>query len=120
METFTAILEEVSAYINKLGPSVVLPFLIIIFGLILGQKFPQALRAGVLIGIGFIGINLVMGLMGTVVAPAASAMAKNMGTNLDILDVGWPASAAIAFGSQVGALIIPIGILVNVVLLGVG
>lgn len=120
MEAFTDVLEAISQYISDLGPSVVLPFLIIIFGLILGQKFSQALRAGVLIGVGFIGINLVIGLMGNAVSPAASQMATNLGINLDIPDVGWPSSAAIAFASQVGALIIPIGIAVNVILLAVG
>ncbi|MCK5251259.1 MAG: PTS galactitol transporter subunit IIC, partial [Spirochaetaceae bacterium] len=39
------------------------------------------------------------------------------GIELTIIDVGWPASAAIAFGSDIAALIIPAGILLNVILL---
>ncbi len=120
MNIFQAILENISSYLTALGAAVTLPILITVFGMILGQKFPQALRAGVLIGIGFIGINLVLGLMASTVGPAAQNMAHNMGVNLSILDVGWPASAAIAFGSTVGALIIPVCLLVNIVLLWTG
>jgi PTS system galactitol-specific IIC component len=120
MDVFQGILENFSSYLTALGAAVTLPILITIFGMILGQKFPQALRAGVLIGIGFIGINLVLGLMGSTVGPAAQNLAKNLGVNLTILDVGWPASAAIAFGSTVGALIIPVCLLVNIVLMWAG
>ena len=120
MDLFRGILENFSSYLTALGAAVTLPILITIFGMILGQKFPQALRAGVLIGIGFIGINLVLGLLGSTVGPAAQNLAKNLGVNLTILDVGWPASAAIAFGSTVGALIIPVCLLVNIILMWVG
>lgn len=120
MNVFQDVLSAITSYLTSLGAAVTLPILIIIFGMLLGQKFPQALRAGVLIGIGFIGINLVIGLMASTVGPAAQALATNMGVNLTILDVGWPASAAIAFGSTVGAVIIPVGIAVNMLLLATG
>ncbi len=56
------------AVLSAIGPSVMLPILIFIFGLILGAKPGRAFRAGVTIGIAFIGINLVIGLMwGTLV-----------------------------------------------------
>ncbi|MFC0672441.1 PTS galactitol transporter subunit IIC [Brachybacterium hainanense] len=114
------ILGPISGYLSDLGPSVVLPVLITIFGLILGLRLGKSFRAGVTIGIGFIGINLVIGLLGGQVAPAATAMAQGLGVNLDIVDVGWPSSAAIAFGSSIGAMIIPLGLVVNVVLLVTG
>jgi PTS system galactitol-specific IIC component len=120
MDAFTDILADVSGYLSALGASITLPFLIAIFGLILGQKVPQAIRAGLLIGVGFIGINLVIGLMSTQVGPAATGIAESLGVNLTTIDVGWPSSAAIAFGSTVGAIIIPLGLLVNIVLLATG
>lgn len=110
----------VSAFLTDLGPAVVLPVLITIFGLILGQRFPQALRGGLLIGIGFIGINLVITLMAESVGPAAGNLAKSVGVDLGVLDVGWPSSAAIAFASPIGAIVIPLGIAVNMVMLATG
>lgn len=114
------ILTAVSAYITDIGASVFLPILITIFGMILGLKFGKAFRAGITIGIGMIGINLVIGLLGSQVSPAAEAMAKSLGVNLNVVDVGWPSSAAIAFGSTVGSLIIPICLVVNMLLLFTG
>lgn len=114
------ILASISDFLNGLGPSVVLPILITIFGMILGLKFGKSFRAGITIGVGFIGINLVIGLLGDQVAPAATAMAERLGVQLDVVDVGWPSSAAIAFGSSIGAIIIPLGLVVNVLLLATG
>lgn len=114
------VLAAISSYITTLGPSVVLPILITLFGLGLGLSFSRAFRAGITIGIGFIGINLVIGLLGEQVAPAAQAMATNFGVKLSVVDVCWPSSAAIAFGSTIGAVIIPVGLVVNIVLLLTG
>jgi PTS system galactitol-specific IIC component len=47
-------------------------------------------------------------------------MAERFNVDLSVVDVGWPSSAAIAFGSQVGAVIIPVCLLLNVLLLAVG
>ncbi|MFV0430392.1 MAG: PTS galactitol transporter subunit IIC [Arachnia sp.] len=113
-------LTAISGYLSDLGASITLPFLIAVFGLILGQKLSAAIRAGILIGIGFIGINLVIGLMSSQVGPAATGLAELMGVNLTTIDVGWPASAAIAFGSTIGAMIIPVGLAVNILLLATG
>lgn len=115
-----SVLAAVSGYINDLGPTVVLPVLITLFGILLGLRPGRSFRAGVTIGIGFIGINLVIGLLGGQVGPAATAMAHRLGVSLDVVDVGWPSSAAIAFGSTIGAVIIPVGLAVNVLLLLAG
>ncbi|MCP1225356.1 PTS galactitol transporter subunit IIC [Sebaldella sp. S0638] len=104
-------------YIVDLGPQVMMPIIITIFGLILGAKFGKALRAGLTVGVGFIGLNLVIGLLGGSLGPAAQDMVTRLGLNLTVIDVGWPAAAAIAFASRVGALIIPIGLIVNIVML---
>ncbi len=113
-------MEAISAYLNDLGAAVALPILITIFALLLGQSFGRSLRSGILIGVGFVGINLVIGLMFAQVSPVATAMAERFDVNLDVIDVGWPSSAAIAFGSQVGAVIIPFCLALNVLLLVVG
>lgn len=113
-------MEAVSSYLTDLGASVVLPVLIAIFAMVLGQKASRAVRSGLLIGIGFVGINLVIGLLGTSVTPVARALAERFNLDLSVVDLGWPSSAAIAFGSSVGAVIIPVCLALNVVLLVTG
>ena len=87
-------------------------------GCALGAGFGKSLRAGLTVGIGFIGLNLVINsLLGTTLAPAVQEMIERFGFSLSVIDVGWPAAAAIAMGSVVGTIIIPLGLIVNIVML---
>ncbi|HHJ06855.1 MAG TPA: PTS sugar transporter subunit IIC, partial [Anaerolineae bacterium] len=110
-------LTALKAIIDGLGATVVLPIIIFFFAWILGAKPGRAFRAGVMVGIAFIGINLVIGLMWGTLSDVAQAMVTNLGIHRDVVDVGWPSAAAIAFGSNVGLWVIPVALLVNVVLL---
>ncbi len=106
------------SFINSLGVSVVMPIVITILGCALGAGFGKSLRAGLTVGIGFIGLNLVINsLLGTTLAPAVQQMIERFGFSLSVIDVGWPAAAAIAMGSVVGTIIIPLGLIVNIVML---
>ena len=108
---------EIINFIVGLGPSVMMPIIITILGLIMGAGFGKALRAGLTVGVGFIGLNLVIGMLGGSLGPAVQQMVSNYGLSLTVIDVGWPAAAAIAFASRVGAVIIPIALAVNVVMI---
>ena len=114
MQAFFAGLQAV---IDNLGATVVLPIIIFFVAWLMGAKPGKAFRAGVTIGIAFIGINLVVGLMWTTLSGVAQAMVTNWNITRDVVDVGWPSAAAIAFGTDVGLWVIPIAILVNLVLL---
>jgi PTS system galactitol-specific IIC component len=112
-----AFLTGLKSVVDTLGSTVLLPIIIFVFALILGAKPGRAFRAAVTIGIAFIGIGLVIGLMWTNLSNVGQAMVTNTGLKLDTMDVGWPSAAAIAFGSSVGLWVIPIALLVNIVFL---
>ncbi|MEW9804405.1 PTS galactitol transporter subunit IIC [Mesorhizobium sp. ZMM04-5] len=112
-----ALLTGLKSAVDTLGATVLLPIVIFIIAIVLGAKAGRAFRAAVTIGVAFIGINLVLGLMLGSIGDVAQAIVTNTGIQRDIVDVGWPSAAAIAFGSSVGLWIIPIGIAVNIVLL---
>lgn len=103
--------------LSALGATVVLPIIIFLLGLILGAKPGRAFRSGVTIGVAFVGINLVIGLMWTNLSNTAQAIVQRTGASLSVVDVGWPSAAAIAFASTVGTYIIPIAIVVNIIML---
>ena len=73
-----------------------------------------------LTAIAFVGIFLTVGLLGETVSTVGMAFAERTGTGLDIVDIGWPAASALAFGTPVGNVIIPVGIGLNIVLLLLG
>jgi PTS system galactitol-specific IIC component len=117
MESFLA---SVGDFLNSVGPLIVLPVVITLLGIILGQRPDRAFRSGLLTAVAFVGIFLTVGLLGDTVSKIGQDFAKATGTGLSIIDIGWPAASALAFGTPVGNLIIPIGIFINVVLLLLG
>ncbi len=113
-------LQAVKAGVNwilDLGAATMLPIIMIIFGLILGQGFKKSFKSGITIGIGFVGLNLVIGLLSESVGEAAQALIKSLGINLNIIDVGWPVGAAITFATPLAAILIPIIFIFNMILL---
>lgn len=100
-----------------LGPTVILPVFIFFIGLLFRVKPAESFRSGLTIGVGFVGINLVVALLVDNLGPAAQAMVANFGIQLTAIDVGWPGSASIAWASPIAAAILPIGLLVNFVML---
>ena len=70
---------SVVQYFIDLGAAVMLPLVIFVIAILLGTPLSRAVKSGISIGIGFIGIGLVIGLMLNNLAPAAKAMSANFG-----------------------------------------
>jgi len=81
--------------VDTLGSTVLLPVFIFLFAVILGAKVGRAFRAAVTIGVAFIGINLVIGLMWGSLAEVSQAMVTNAGISrefhvvLELLRLQW-------------------------------
>lgn len=113
-------LQAIIDFIISLGPSVFIAIILILLSLAFGVKAGTAVRAGIMVGVGFVGIFLVIGLFLGTLGPVAQAMVERTGVELEILDVGWPSAAAIAFGSVVGAMVIPVCFAVNLLMFVTG
>ncbi|WP_288680192.1 PTS transporter subunit IIC [uncultured Brachyspira sp.] len=107
----------ITNFITSLGSTVMLPIIILILGLILKMKLSKAIVSALTIGVGFVGLGLIIDLLSGALDPVAKALVERFGLDLTALDVGWPAASAIAFGTTIGALIIPIIFLFNIILL---
>lgn len=108
---------QILQYILDLGPTVMLPLVIFILGICLKQGIGKSLRSGITIGVGFVGINLVIGLLTDNLGPAAQEMADRFNLGLSVVDVGWPGASPMAWSSTIGMVAIPVAILVNVLML---
>lgn len=104
-------------YFVDLGAAVMLPIVIFIVALCLGTPVGKAVKSGISIGIGFIGIGLVIGLMLNNLAPAAKAMSANFGISMNLIDIGWPGMSPITWASEIALVAIPIAIVVNILML---
>jgi len=112
-----SILSAIKLFFDTFGATIMLPIIIFILALILGAKFGRAFRAGITVGIAFIGINLVVNLMWGSLSEVGQALVTNLGIERSVYDVGWPSAAAIAFGTDVGLAVIPVALLVNLIML---
>lgn len=112
-----SIIRAISDFLMGLGVPLLLPIIITILGLVFGQKFSKALRAGLTLGAGFVSLNLVIGLLINNMVPVVDAMVKNTGAKLDILDVGWGVAAGIAWGTAAGSIVIVVCLATNIIML---
>ncbi|MCM3411722.1 PTS galactitol transporter subunit IIC [Metabacillus litoralis] len=108
--------EALQAFL-ALGPTVILPVAIFLIGIAFGQKVGKAFRSGITIGVAFVGIFLVVDLLVSNLGPAANGMVERFGIELNVIDVGWPGAASMSWASPIAAFIIPLGLLVNVIML---
>lgn len=104
-------------FIIDMGAAVMMPIILIIIGLIMGAKFGDVVRAGVTFGIGFIGLNLVIGLMSSTITPVANDLVKNLGFKLTAIDTGWATASALAWSTEIVPLVFMAILLTNVVML---
>lgn len=110
-------LQGLQGFVDAMGSFVLLPVFIFLFAIALGTPLGRAFRSAVIIGVAFVGINLIIGLMWGALTDVSQAIVQNTGIQRDVIDVGWPSAAAIAFGSTVGLWVIPIALAVNIVML---
>ncbi|ETA73287.1 PTS galactitol transporter subunit IIC [Ligilactobacillus equi] len=110
-------LTDIIQGILGVGASVMLPIMIFIVGIIFGVKPGKALVGGITVGIGMIGINLVVDLLTSSVGPAAQAMVKRFGLHLTVIDAGWPAVSSGTWAQPIAAVMIPVVIIVNLVMI---
>ena len=107
---------DIIQYIVDLGSYVFVPILMCIIGLIFGLKPFKAIKAGVTVGIGLIGVSIVSTLTADSLSPVINEMVKVLNLNLTAIDVGGSPAAAVGFGSLLGAALIIVILITNIVL----
>lgn len=100
-----------------MGATVMMPIIFFFLGLIFRVKPGKAFKAGMTVGIGFTGINMVVTLLLESLGPAAQDMVNRFGLELTVVDAGWATGAAIGWASALVPFIVIGAILLNVFLL---
>ena len=110
-------MEQVFSYILALGAPVMMPVIFTILGVCIGVKLGKALKSGLLVGVGFVGLSIVTALLTSALGPALNNVVDIYHLQLGVFDMGWPAAASIAYNTTVGAFIIPVCLGVNLLML---
>lgn len=103
--------------IISLGASVMMPVIFFIIALCFGVTLGTAFKAGMLVGIGFEGVGLVIGLLLTHLGPASQAMVERIGLHLTVVDTGWPTASTIGWGSPLMLPVVVGFIIINLAML---
>lgn len=110
-------MEQVFQYIIGLGAAVMMPVIFTILGICIGIRVGDALKAGLKVGVGFVGLSIVTALLTSALGPALNTVVDIYDLQLKVFDMGWPAAAAVAYNTAVGAFIIPVCLGVNLLML---
>lgn len=94
-----------------------MPIIFTIIGLCIGMRFGKALKSGLYVGVGFVGLGIVTALLTSNFGDPLTLISQIYHLELNVFDMGWPAAASVAYNTAVGALIIPICLGVNFLML---
>ncbi|KMY49738.1 PTS transporter subunit IIC [Peribacillus loiseleuriae] len=101
--------------ITDMGATAILPIIITVLGLVFRMKIGYAIKSGLLVGVGFLGLTLVVNLLNSSLKPAVDYYVK-IGSGFTIADIGWPAVGAASWVAPFAALAIPLGLIINLAL----
>ena len=93
-------MQFIQAIVN-LGAAAMMPIIFFIVGLMFRLSVGKAFKAGMLVGIGFTGVNMVINLLLDNLGPASKAMVERIGLKLTVVDTGWPTASTIGWGSPI-------------------
>ncbi len=110
-------MEQFFGYIVGLGAPVMMPLIFTVLGISIGIKLGRAVKSGLLVGVGFVGLSIVTALLTSSLGPALNKVVEIYDLQLKVFDMGWPAAASIAYNTSIGAFVIPVLLGVNLLML---
>lgn len=100
----------------QMGAAVLMPIIFLLLALLVGVKVGQALKAALLIGVGFTGLGIVIQLLLDHLGPATNQIVERFGVDLTIIDTGWAVSSTIGWSSPLMIPGILLFLLINTVM----
>lgn len=106
--------------ISGLGKYLMVPLMVALIGIAFKCNINKAIKGGITVGIGLFGLDLALSIVSNYLGPVATGLVGKANLNLDVIDVGWTALSGIAYGTEIGAFIIPLMLAFNLILLAIG
>lgn len=106
--------------ISGLGKYLMVPLMVALIGIAFKCNPNKAIKGGITVGIGLFGLDLALSIVSNYLGPVATGLVGKANLNLDVIDVGWTALSGIAYGTEIGAFIIPLMLAFNLIMLAIG
>jgi PTS system galactitol-specific IIC component len=103
-------------FIDTFGVTVLVPTVIFILSISIGVAARKALRAAIFMAIGLTAFSIILGILWGQLDGVMVAISANVGKTFDVVDIGWPAAAAIVYSNSLGMLYFIIGLAFNLFL----
>ena len=81
-------MEQVFSYIIGLGAAVMMPIIFPLHVVCIGIKCSKALKSGLYVGVGFVGLSVITALLTSSLGPALSDVVRIYGLELKVFDMG--------------------------------
>lgn len=102
--------------ILDMGAVVMLPIMICILGLVFRMNFGASLQSGILVGIGFQGLGVTIGLLMATIKPVIDYY-QTLGSGFTTVDIGWAALGAASWSVPFAPIAVPLIVVVNLIML---
>ena len=109
------ILFNIVQTIMDMGAAILLPIVLFIVGVAFRMKPMEALKSGLYVGIGFMGVNLIISLLNEAIAPSVEYY-QTLGTGFTVTDIPWPAIGAASWAGPYSAVAVVASLVLNVIL----
>jgi PTS system galactitol-specific IIC component len=112
------IIDAIVQFVMDIGGGAFLPIIITVMGVVFRLGFFDSLRNGLRVGAGFLGINIVLNMLVNGIKPVVDYYSGlGTGSGFTVVDIGWEGMSAVAWSTSFALLIVPLGMLLNYILL---
>lgn len=106
------------SFLDTFGVTILVPLVIFALCLAIKVDIKKAFRAAVFMAIGLTAFNIILGILWGQLSTVMSLISANIGRTFDVVDIGWPAAAAIVYNNSLGMMYFIIGLVWNLLLFG--
>lgn len=109
-------LETLKSVFDTFGSAVFVPVMIFVVAKVLKVKTQKAFLSGLYAGVGLMGFTLILNSYTPIISKVVQQMVDQTGINLPAFDVGWQATALVAYSTEAGMIYLVIALLLQTVL----
>ena len=109
-------LETLKSVFDTFGSAVFVPVMIFVVAKVLKVKTQKAFLSGLYAGVGLMGFTLILNSYTPIISKVVQQMVDQTGINLPAFDVGWQATALVAYSTEAGMIYLVIALVLQTVL----
>ncbi|MBB5335164.1 PTS galactitol transporter subunit IIC [Pectinatus brassicae] len=111
-----SVLVFMKTIIDTFGSAIIVPIIIFIIAKIFKVSTQKSFLSAVYAGVGLQGFTLLLNSFTPIITPVINQMVNSSGVHLPVFDVGWQATALVAFSTSAGMIYLGLGIALQTIL----